>query len=112
MVAGEDTKPFCPVHNSRKFFAVLGVTSSYNLLHQRQHNVPPVNCPWKSRLEYTEGEWRESLQDDAAQRLVICADLKIAVFFHCGRRSVEAELGCGGEREELEVSCAGDGGGA
>ena len=28
------TNPFCPVHNSRKFLAVLGTTSSYSLLYQ------------------------------------------------------------------------------
>ena len=49
------------------------------------------------------------LQDDAAQGLVVCGDVKVAVF-HCGSRRVEAELGCGGEGEELKMSCARDGG--
>jgi len=56
------------------------------------------------------GERREGLQDDAAQGLVVCGDIKVAVFFHCRCRSVEADLCCGREGEELEVSCAGDGG--
>ncbi len=36
-VDARHTNPFCPVHNSRKFLAVLGTTSSYSLLHHRQH---------------------------------------------------------------------------
>jgi hypothetical protein len=32
-----NTYPFCPVHNSRKFLAVLGTASSYNLLKKKPH---------------------------------------------------------------------------
>jgi hypothetical protein len=84
---GVNTYPFCPVHNSRKFLAVLGTTSSYNLLHT--HPISPAHKGDCVCYGIWSGVGR--LQDDSAHGLLVCGDIKVDVCHVCCGR-VEANV--------------------